>query len=69
MPDRDLRNNKYRQRKRNGSEQCTSDVRSDLSDDKGLPIQVLKPEKLTERTNDHEQKNTNGNLASLTSDD
>jgi len=36
----------HRQRKRDGSEQGTSDVRSNLSDDKGLPMQILKPEKL-----------------------
>ena len=36
-----------RQRKRNGGEQRASDVWSDLSDDKGVPMQVLKPEILT----------------------
>src|SRR5215831_7889212 len=61
MSDRDRQND--RQRKRNGSEQCAGDVWRDLSDDKGLPMQVLNPEKLAERANDHEQENTNGNLS------
>ena len=51
-----------RQRKRDGSEQRTSDVRSDLCDDKGVPKQISKPEILTKGTNDHEQENANGNL-------
>jgi len=38
----------HRQRKRDGSEQGTNDVRTNLSDDKGLPMQVLNPEKLAE---------------------
>ena len=50
-------------RKRDSSEQRTSDVWSDLSDDKGVPMEVLKSEILTEGTNDHEQENANGDLS------
>ena len=38
----------HRERKRDGGEQGTSDVRSNLLDDKSLPMQILKSEKLAE---------------------
>ena len=52
--------------KGDGSEQRTTHTSTygrDLADDKRVPMQVLKPEILSEGTNDHEQEDANGDLS------
>jgi hypothetical protein len=52
-------------RKGDGNEQRACDVWGDLADDKGVPMQILKPEILSEGTNDHEQEDANGDKPSV----